>query len=61
MTEFVTGFFERFDEDGNGLVDREETPLSLGRFGFGRYDANGDGNLSRAEVTRAARNRMGSR
>ncbi|MEE2640162.1 MAG: redoxin domain-containing protein [Planctomycetota bacterium] len=61
VTEFVTGFFERFDEDGNGLVDREETPLSLGRFGFGRYDANGDGNLTREEVTRAARNRMGSR
>ena len=54
IEQFVTRFFERFDRNGDGEIDRDEVPYALDRFGYRELDEDGDNRLSRAEVERAA-------
>ncbi|MCA9150869.1 MAG: redoxin domain-containing protein [Planctomycetales bacterium] len=44
---------KNFDANGDGIVERLETPLSFRRFGFWRYDTDGDERLTEAEVRAA--------
>jgi hypothetical protein len=57
VQRFTTQFFDRFDTNADGQVVRSELPLSTERFGLWDLDENGDGRLTRAEVTHAARRR----
>ncbi|MEM9367187.1 MAG: redoxin domain-containing protein [Planctomycetota bacterium] len=50
-------FMTSMDRDGNGVVEREETPVAFQRFGFRRYDRNRDNRLTQDEVARAVRHR----
>lgn len=43
------------DADGDGIVRRDETPVSFATFGFGRYDEDGDGALTLEELTEATK------
>ncbi len=54
----VQDFLRRFDVDGNGNVDRDETPLSFQQFRFNRFDKDRDGRLTPEEIRRAARNQL---
>ncbi len=47
-------FLQRFDQNGDGIVTREETPRAVQRFGFWRIDVNQDNQLTRAEIERHA-------
>lgn len=42
-------FFERLDQDGNGLITREEMQASRERW-FGRLDHDGDGFVTMADL-----------
>ena len=53
-TEFVEQFFKLHDKNGNGVVERDETPISLRAFGFWKYDKDRDLRLTREEVADAA-------
>ena len=55
---FVAQFFERFDANKDGLVQRDETPTSFASFGFWRMDTNGDRVLDTAEIYQAAHNKF---
>ncbi len=50
----VREFLERFDRNQDGVVERLETPLSFRRFGFYRFDLNGDERLTREEIEQAS-------
>jgi peroxiredoxin len=55
--KFVADFFQRFDKNGDGIVEAKETPLGFRRFGFHEFDSNRDGKLSREEIQSAAEHR----
>jgi hypothetical protein len=44
----------RFDRDGDGIVQRSETPDGFAAFGFKRFDANKDKTITREEARAAA-------
>jgi hypothetical protein len=48
--QFVDEFFVKLDTDGSGVVELLETPLSVRRFGFRRFDLDGDNKITRTEV-----------
>ena len=45
---------ERFDRDGDGIVQRSETPDAFAAFGFKRFDINNDKTITREEARAAA-------
>ena len=47
-----------FDSNGDGVVDRYETPLAFRQFAFRNIDADGDRKLTRTEIEQAARWRV---
>lgn len=51
---FVDEFFIKLDKNGNGTVELLETPLSLRRFGFQRFDRDRDNKITRSEVEQSA-------
>jgi peroxiredoxin len=53
VQQFTTEFFGRFDANADGQIHRSELPLSMEQFGLWQLDENGDGSLTRAEVTHA--------
>jgi hypothetical protein len=59
VKSFVDRFVNRFDANGNGVVEREETPRSLRAFGFPQLDSDGNDRLSREEIGQFARHRLG--
>ncbi len=60
VESFVTEFFARFDQNGDGWIERSEPPLSFRRFAFDRFDQDGDSRLSKEEIGNSARERMQS-
>ncbi len=58
VKQFVARFLEKFDANGDQLVERDETPLSLRRFGFRRLDSDGDGALTESELEELARRKI---
>lgn len=52
--QFVDEFFVKLDTDGSGVVELLETPLSVRRFGFRRFDLDGDNKITRTEVEQSA-------
>ncbi len=50
-------FLAQMDQDGDGLVQREETPVTFRKFGFRNMDRNHDGVLDYDEVAAAAAER----
>jgi peroxiredoxin len=61
LDAFTADFIKRFDANHDGLVDREETPLSIRRFGFWDFDRDGDEQLTAQEIRDAARWRFESK
>ncbi|MDB5386539.1 MAG: alkyl hydroperoxide reductase/Thiol specific antioxidant/Mal allergen [Planctomycetaceae bacterium] len=57
VAAYVEDFYERFDANKDGIVDRAETPLVFRTYGFRQIDANNDGRITREEIESAARNR----
>ncbi len=51
-------FLARLDEDGDGVVVKEEAPEAFRRFGFGEIDHNGDGRLEYREIEAEAARRQ---
>src|SRR5690606_33290460 len=49
-SRFARQFVERFDQDGDRLVSRSETPITFRAFGFSHFDRDGNGQLSLDEV-----------
>jgi peroxiredoxin len=58
VAAFVRDFFDRFDQNRDGFVDRHETPLAFRKFAFGQFDADGNQRLTREEIEASARNRF---
>lgn len=58
VEQFVDEFFQRFDKNRNGIVERSELPLSLGRFGFWRLSLDGQETLTRDEIRQQARRHL---
>jgi hypothetical protein len=58
IDDFLARFFELFDHNRDGRVHRTEVPIAVRDFGFGNFDANGDGWAERDEVTEAATARI---
>jgi hypothetical protein len=54
IDRFVTRFFDRFDTNRDGEIDRSEVPIAIDRFAYGELDGDQDDRLSRAEVEHAA-------
>jgi hypothetical protein len=46
----VRQFLQRFDADGDGRVERDETPISMRTFGFARLDRDGNQVLTEDEL-----------
>ncbi|MGE4003779.1 MAG: alkyl hydroperoxide reductase, partial [Planctomycetaceae bacterium] len=58
IDRFVSDYFEKFDANRDQQVQRDETPLSLGRYGFNSLDRDGDGRVTKPELEDAARRKM---
>ncbi len=54
----VRSFLESFDTNGDGHVQREETPHSMRAFGFWQLDRDRDERLSPDEIRTLARQRL---
>ncbi|MCA9027071.1 MAG: alkyl hydroperoxide reductase, partial [Planctomycetaceae bacterium] len=55
---FVQEFIEKFDLNGDGEVERDETPLALEKFGFWRLDKDHDRRLTKSELEDLARHKL---
>ncbi|MEM6655060.1 MAG: alkyl hydroperoxide reductase, partial [Planctomycetota bacterium] len=49
---------DRFDNDGDGALERRELPDSFSLFAFRRYDRNGDRQITDSELFEAALDRL---
>jgi hypothetical protein len=58
LKQRVKDFLKKMDRNGDGIVEREETPVTFQRFGFRQIDANNDGRLDRGEIEAAAEERL---
>ena len=54
VTRAADDLIDRFDRDGDGIVQRSETPDGFAAFGFKRFDANNDKAITRQEARTAA-------
>jgi peroxiredoxin len=55
--KFVVEFFDRFDKNKDGVVEKSETPLAFRQYGFNQFDSSRDGTLTRDEIQAAAEKR----
>ncbi len=53
--KFAEDFLTRLDANRDGHVHFDETPLSIQRYSFHRFDANGDRKIERAELVNVYR------
>ena len=51
-------FLTKMDRNGDGIIEREEAPLTFQRFGFRQMDKDEDGRLDRSEIETAAAHRL---
>ena len=58
IDKVVDQFFKSLDQDGDGVILKDETPDAFRRYGFWRIDRNGNKQLERDEVARAAAQRI---
>ena len=58
VNEFVDDFFKRFDANNNGLITREELPLSIRSWGMSRLQSDNKSGLTREEIAIQARQRF---
>lgn len=58
IKEATRKFLLALDRNGDGIVEREETPDAFRRFGFRDIDQNGDGRLDRSEIEEQAASRF---
>lgn len=58
IDEHVEAFLGMMDSDKDGVVEREETPVTFQRYGFNRLDRNRDGRIDRAETEKNAAERL---
>ena len=54
----VERFLAQLDQDGDGVVIKEETPEAFRRYGFRRVDHNRDGRIERSEIEAEAARRL---
>ncbi|MEZ6119520.1 MAG: redoxin domain-containing protein [Pirellulaceae bacterium] len=58
VDQFVANFLKRFDQNQDGKVQHHETPLTIRRFAFFRWDTDGDEVLTKDEIAEAATSRF---
>jgi len=62
IDNLVNNFFERFDDNQDGLIERSELPLSMqSRRGYSKFNTDGERGLTRDEVATEARIRLEKR
>jgi hypothetical protein len=57
IDDFVDRFFERFDENQDGVILKTELPIAQQRYGFHQFDQDGNGELDREEIQAHAKSR----
>ncbi len=50
IAEFVDRYFEHFDKNRDGVIQKTELPTAQQRYGFNQFDQNGNGRLERTEI-----------
>ena len=58
IEQHVKEFLTKMDRDRDGIVARDETPLTFQRFGFRQMDTDGNERLDRSEIEAAAAQRL---
>ncbi|QDV43462.1 Thiol-disulfide oxidoreductase ResA [Stieleria neptunia] len=58
IEEHVTQFMASMDTNRDGIVERDETPVTFQRFGFRHVDRNRDGKIECDEIRTAAAERL---
>ena len=61
VEKFVKSFFDRFDSNKDGEVNRSELPIAIERFGYRKLDLNRDGTLNREEIHELAKRQLSRR
>ena len=56
--EYASDFFQRYDRNGDGWVDKDEPPLAVRKFLFQDFDRDGNQRLDRDEVSTVATERL---
>lgn len=54
----VKSFFDRFDGNGDGVIVRNELPMSIAHWAFEDYDQNYDAELTREEIRQQVEDRL---
>lgn len=58
IEQHVKEFLAKMDRNRDGIVERDETPLTFQRFGFRQMDTDGNERLDRSEIEAAAAQRL---
>ena len=58
VAAFVDKYFEKFDRNSDGAIERAELPISTRSFSFSQFDLNGNQELSRNELIQVTNRRM---
>lgn len=58
VESFVNEFFDRFDANKNGIVERQELPLSTRGWSYDKFQTDKEPGLSREEIAKQARRRF---
>lgn len=58
IDQYTDDFFAKMDVDKDGVITREETPVTFRRYGFHRIDHDGNGRIERDEVRSEAGERL---
>lgn len=58
IEKYVAEFLSQMDSNGDGVIEREEAPVTFRRFGFYSVDRNGDRRIERDEIRAVAAERL---